>query len=164
MTFRRTSLLSETPLAAISKREVCGHAPPDDVSNPAQVVYSVVPSARRSGYRTRATRTARLTVVELDVVLHSEVEISLASRIEDSGSLLTQSIMLPTALSMARYPPPDHAFGSNQGATAVHVSQLMSDSFAIELLTSMSDDVLAGWQLRAQLASERLEPSLGGTG
>ena len=49
-TILRTSLLRETPLAAISKREVCGHAPPEVVNKPAQVVYSEVPSAFQISY------------------------------------------------------------------------------------------------------------------
>ena len=41
-----TSLLSETPLAAIWKRAVSGQADVEVVKRPAHVVYSVTPSVR----------------------------------------------------------------------------------------------------------------------
>lgn len=44
-----TSLLRDTPLAAIWKRAVWGQVLDEVVKRPAQVVYSVVPSEKRSG-------------------------------------------------------------------------------------------------------------------
>lgn len=62
-----TSLSWGTPEAAISNREVWGHAVDDFFKRPSQVVYSVEPSAF-SSTRVRRLYFWRLTVVELNVV------------------------------------------------------------------------------------------------
>lgn len=47
--FPMTILFSGTPEAAISNREVWGHAEDDFVKRPVQDVYSVVPSKKNKG-------------------------------------------------------------------------------------------------------------------
>ena len=69
--FPMTSLLSGTPDAAIWKSAVFGHVELDVVSRPAQVVYSDEPSGASVSPRASYLESHRLTVVELDVILHT---------------------------------------------------------------------------------------------